>query len=322
MTDVEEKKEVTQPVAEQQPQVEAKAAPEPSPSKKPFVSLGAKVRHWSTYLGVDWIWNAASGVAFSYWGTFTETGKKWFTEPVDKFFREQGSRFIKDPQKLKKSVGRANTFAGIIAGGMLFTIPPLLYLESKKVKKRLTRALDEKIYGKDIVDAVPKFQESYDAIDREPEKGFWTGMGARGLALAPLLALVFNPTSNKWLQQNYFGHISKASKGVSNAVGLNAKRLFRRHDATEAQKRFDYCHDEALAMDIGLGIAYAPLHSFFYNMLASLVGSKKKEPSPADAPRTEDTPVATEHAASTTSFAAREAARQNEPEVAVAHGVG
>src|SRR6185295_17713940 len=131
--------------------------------KRDFISKGERIHKWSTYLGVDWVFNAAVGVSFAYWGKFTESGKKIWSGPLTKGFTAALKPIIKNPESLEKSVGKGNMFMSIIAGGM-FTIPPLMILENNKVRKSIIKFYDGIIYGKDKVENDPKFQQAYNEI--------------------------------------------------------------------------------------------------------------------------------------------------------------
>lgn len=249
--------------------------------KRPFVSMGEHIHKWGTYLSVDWIFNATVGVAFAYWGKFTESGKKLWSGPISKMFNAILKPIIKDPGSLESSVGKGNMFMSIIAGGM-FTIPPLMFLENSKVKKSIVKFFDRMIYGKDKVENDPKFQQAYDEIKEAPKKDFWTGMTSRFAALAPLLAIVLIPKTRDISNKIYFDHVANASETVATKMGFGAEKSFKNVALPEAKQRWKFIH-EGVAMDAGLGIPYAILHAFFYNMFAGFKGKKK----PADEPNAE-----------------------------------
>jgi hypothetical protein len=291
----------------------------PAPEKRAFVSAGEKIHKWGTYLSVDWIFNAASGVAFAYWGKYTETGKKWWSGNVNKMFETILKPFLKG-ETLKKSVGHGNTFMSIIAGGM-FTLPPLMLLENKKNKKAIVHSLDSMIYGKETVENDPKFQQAYKEIDNEPKKDFATGMTSRFAALAPLLGLVLFPPTSKFLKREYFGRISDSSKKLAHTLGIKEEKVFKKFSAQEAKERWNYCHDDALAMDLGFGLPYAGLHAVFYNMFAKSKDSKKQKAAEAVAELPPPLEAASDIATAVVdtiakgpapSHAARELARQSE----------
>ena len=237
-----------------------------------FVSAGEQIHTWSTYLAVDWIYNTAVGVAFAYWGKYTKSGRKYWSEPVSNFFETVLKPFIKDEAHLKSSVKNGNLFASIIAGGMA-TIPPLLVLENNSVKRTITQFYDSIIYGKQKTETDPKFKKAYDEIEEQPTKDFLTGMTSRFAALAPLLAIVLIPFTKKISHDFYFSHIANASEKAANAVRVTEKTLFKNITEEElkiagTQERWKYVHD-AIAMDFGLGVWYAGLHGFFYNLFAN-----------------------------------------------------
>jgi hypothetical protein len=237
--------------------------------ERAFVSAGERIHHWSTYLSIDWIYNAASGAVFAYWGKFTKSGQALWSEPVNKIFSKTLKPFFENEAHLAEAVKHGNTFASIIAGGML-TIPPLLVLENKKVRKSVAKFIDRHIYGKEVVDNDPKFQQAYEEIDEAPKKDFKMGIASRFAALAPLLALVLITPSKNWLVKNVFSHVGKASKTAVSKIGLPPGRLFKKFSEAERLERWKYIHDEAIAMDLSFGLPYAVLHSFFYNKFADL----------------------------------------------------
>jgi hypothetical protein len=270
------------------------ALPEPDSSvekgdkKRAFVSAGEHIDHWSKYLAIDWIYNASVGAVFAYWGRFTESGQKIWSKPVDWGFKKILTPFLKGhPEHLKWSVKQGNTFMSIIAGGML-TIPPLLVLEKPSVKLGVIKSLDRAIYGKERVENDPKFKQAYDEIEHAPKKDFWTGMTSRFAALAPLLASVLIPQSRDWLVKNVFAKVGATTKSVMSKAGLPKERLFKGFSPAEQTKRWNYIHDDAIAMDLSFGLPYAVLHAVFYNMFAK-AKSKKDE---ATAAQTKDKPKA------------------------------
>lgn len=240
--------------------------------KKKFVTAGERIHKWGTYLSVDWIFNATVGVAFAYWGKFTESGQRMWSGPITKGFTKILSHCMKDEQ-LERSVGKGNLFMSIIAGGM-FTIPPLMVLENSKVKKSIVKFFDKMIYGKDKVENDPKFQQAYEEIKEAPKKDFWTGMTSRFAALAPLLAIVLIPKTQKLSDKYFFNHISKASAKVATKLGFSAEKTFQGVKEVGGKKPWEFVH-EGVAMDAGLGIPYAILHAFTYNLFAGFKGKKK-----------------------------------------------
>lgn len=241
--------------------------------ERAFVSKGEKLHKWVTYLSVDWVFNAAMGVAFAYGAKFTDFGQKYWSGPITEGFTKLLKPIIKDPKSLEKSVGNGNMFMSIIAGGML-TIPPLMILENPEVKKSIIKKYDEWIYGKETVANDPKFQQAYDEIQEAPKKGFWTGMLSRFAALAPLLATVVFTKPREISTKHYFSHISNASEAAAHGLGFSEKS-FAGLPTAEAKKRWQFIH-EGIAMDAGLGLPYAGLHAVFYNMFAGFKGKECK----------------------------------------------
>lgn len=237
-----------------------------------FVSKGEHIHKWGTYLSVDWVLNAAAGVTFAYWAEFNKIGQKIWSTPITNFFEGALKPIIKDPEKLTKSAKNGNLFMSIIAGGM-FTIPPLMALEHRKVKKKITQFFDGQIYGKDKVANDPRFQKAYDEIDNAPKKDFWNGMSSRFVALAPLLAIILYPKSKQVADDLWFKHFKGASKWAAEKLGVSYEKAFKSVSREKAALRLDTIHN-GIAMDLGLGLPYAGLHSLFYNMFTS---RKKKE---------------------------------------------
>ena len=293
------------------------AVPAAEQKTKPFVSAGSRIHNWSTYLGIDWLFNACVGVSFAYWGTFTESGQKYWSKPIGNFFETVLKPVIKDAKQLKSSAGYGSMFMSIIAGGM-FTIPPLLILENNKVKKSIVQSYDRMIYGKEKVDSDPKFKESYDAIEQAPKKDFWTGLTSRFAALSPLLAIVLIPATKRFSNKIWFDHVEHGSEAVAKTMGFSAEKSFKTLAPEEAKQRWKFIH-ESVAMDFGLGVPYAILHEFFYNAFAN--GKDKKDKSTN---AKEQVPVTVEAAPSApadaapkqqASYADRESARRSEAEV-------
>lgn len=258
-----------------------------------FVTAGERIHHWSTYLGIDWIFNAISGVSFAYLTKYTEAGRKYWSGPITSFFDKTLKPFIKNDVQRATSAGYGNMFMGIIAGGM-FTLPPLLALESKKVKASIVKFFDRRIYGKDKVENDPRFQDAYAAMESEPKKDFGSGMIARFAALAPLLAMVLNPTTKKISNKAWFDHVEKASDVTASKMGFGP-HSFKNVSPAEGKERWKFIH-ESMAMDAGLGIPYAILHSMFYNLVVGMRGKKNGEeklvnPIYKDAPPSTAVPV-------------------------------
>lgn len=276
----------TAPAPEQAPEP-ARAETKPTEQKRAFVSAGEKIHKWGTYLSVDWILNAAAGVSFAYWGKVTDTGKRRWSGPITNFFSKLLGKIIDKPELVEKAAAKGNMFVSIIAGGM-FTIPPLMMLESKKVKKSIVKFFDEKVYGKEQVENDPKFATAYDEIEHAPKKDFWTGMTSRFTALAPLLAIVLIPKTSEIADKVYFNHLSGASEKVAKKLGFSGKKTKQIVASVDKQGNvttgWKFIHDN-VAMDAGLGLPYAGLHSLFYNMFAA---SKEKGKQKAEAAAAEN----------------------------------
>ncbi len=252
------------------------------PNQKVAATAGEKIHKWGTYLSVDWIFNAAAGVAFAYWGKYTKPGQKYFTKPLTAMFTTGLKPLIKNPESLEKSVEVGNTFVSIITGG-LFTLPPLMALEENHVKRSISESLDTMIYGKNAVENDPRFKEAYEAIENAPKKDFISGMGSRYVALAPLLASVLIPYSRDKLTKHYFSHINSSTTSLCTKAGITAEKVFPKLHPEEAAKRFNFIHDN-FAVDFGFGVPYAIMHSIFYNKFANQKDKDSKaaaQPEPA-----------------------------------------
>lgn len=236
-----------------------------------FISIGERIHNEITYRGVDWLLNSAAGVAFTVWTHRTETGRKYFTEPVEGFFKKILSPIFKKEESLNKGVHWGVNFLSIMFGGTI-TIPPVMYLENPKHKRPIVTFLDKLIYGKDKVKNDPKFEKAYDEIDVQPKKDFWTGLGTRFISLAPLIALtVIIPTHN-FIEKNFYNHISRGTKYVAEKIGINKNRGFlgeiHAHGSDgHAVSNWDYIH-KIIGFDFGLTIFYSVLHEISYKFFA------------------------------------------------------
>lgn len=252
-------------------------SPTPKDDKKRFVTFGETFQKWSTYLSIDWGLNYMTGVGFAMWGEYTKLGQNtwgWLVNKTANFLSKDVMKLEGEALKL----GNKNfiRFASVIAGGM-FTIPPLMILESKKVRKSMIQWYDKMYYGKDKVENDPKFAEAYAALDNVPKQGFWTGLISRIGALAPLLAAVWIPPLRKATHsQDYLDWVGKGSKHAYNAAGLTEERLFRKQSPAERAKRWEFLHENS-AMDFGLEPMYAVLHMIMYRGLAKMVGGHKEK---------------------------------------------
>lgn len=240
-----------------------------SADKKRFVSFGENAHKWGTYISIDWFLNYATGIAFAMWGKYSKIGQKYWTEPLTKVARSMSEnvfRFKPGPG-LESSVGNVIMILSVIAGGM-FTIPPLMVLESKPVRKGIVKSLDQMYYGKDEVENDPKFAEAYEAMDHAPKQGFWTGLSSRLAALTPCIATVYFEKP-KQLSKPYFDFIERNSERAYKAVGLNKDRLFKNLPEAEKEARWKFLHDNS-AIDFGLEPWYAALHMVAYRGFAKI----------------------------------------------------
>jgi hypothetical protein len=252
-----------------------------------FESLGKRVHNEVTYRGVDWILNASVGVTFAYWASRTKSGAKYFSEPVANFFRKILKPIFKSEATVEEGAKWGSMFASIMFGGTA-TIPPIMILENKKVKKSIIKTLDEKIYGKDEVAADPRFEESYKAIDEEPQKDFATGMITRFASLAPLIAITVSP-ANKYMVQYLYNPIAKATKWGAEKIGIKPGKFALRgtmehvEGDIKAPKKFlsdwDFIH-QTIGFDFGLSFFYAYIHEAVYKAMSCWEGGGDKSGKP------------------------------------------
>lgn len=238
-----------------------------------FVSVGEKIHNEIAYRGVDWLLNSAFGVAFGFWSHRTEVGRKYFAQPVEKFFTKAMSPIFKG-DALKGAAEWGGTFVSIMFGGTV-TIPPLMYLENPKHKVPFIKRLDTWIYGQDKVENDPKFTQAYDEIKHQPKKDFWTGLYTRFIALAPLLAVTVYAPTNKFIKKNFYDHIARGTTWVGEKLGMGEKGYWGKMDAHGNEgvpiSHWKYLH-RTIAFDFGLTILYSFLHEAAYKLFA-----KKKD---------------------------------------------
>jgi hypothetical protein len=251
--------------------------------KKPFTSAGWRIHNELTYRGVDWLLNATVGVAMTYWADRTESGARLFKEPSRKLF----AGFLKILGAGKESINSGKVWGsrlGSILIGGFSIIPLVMFLENKKNKKNIVRALDETMYGKNAVANDPKFAESYRHIDEEPEKKFWDGMITRCLALVPIFAAILYKPVNDKLETGLYERIGGWTNRLANKTGIGStktamemkKEATKPKDTSEKQRtNWDFLH-VTIGFDFGLSFFYAILHEIAYKALA-LVGMHKQE---------------------------------------------
>ncbi len=282
-------------VPSQEPQKTQDAA---APNKKPkkFVSHGYHIHNELTYRAVDWLANSTVGVAMTYWASKTKSGQEIFGKRVGNFFKTVLSPVFKDEASLGKAAEGGKAITAIMAGGFTI-IPIMMVLENKKNKKALIHWMDEKIYGRDKVAHDPRFKASYDAIDKEPRKGFWAGMASRGLALAPIIAITVIPKTNDGLTRYLYDPIGKGTQWMAEKVGIKPiktiekevlvtrnggkvwKNVLPDHSIglpkkgvaspeTDRLSKWDFLHRN-IGFDFGMTIFYAILHEIAYKALAT-----------------------------------------------------
>jgi hypothetical protein len=260
------------------------------PKKRKFITAGEHIHKWSTYIVLDWIVNTGFGVTFSYWGKFTEAGKKIWSQPITNFFDKALTPFIKNPEVRQKSAGFGNMFASIITGGM-FIVPLLMGMENNKVKKSVAQFFDRMIYGKDKVENDPKFQQAYREMDAHPRKGFIMGMASRFAALAPELTIILIPATKQIANRLLFNHLEHASEFLGKKLGFGPAS-FKKLPLAEGEKRWKFIH-ENIALDFGLAGPYALMHAVFYSVFANIAFKiRSKDKSPAEpVNKATDTPL-------------------------------
>jgi len=254
-------------------------------AEKKFVSSGQKIHNELTYRVVDWLVNSAIGVGFAYWAQRTAQGKKWFGDPVTNAAKKVLSPILRSEASLNEGAKWSNMIASIMAGGTMI-IPPMMVLENKTVKKKIIRWFDEKIHGKATVANDPRFDECYSKIDEEPKKGFWVGMLARFAALAPMIALVSIPATNKPMVKFIYDPIAKGSKWLAAKVGIKPGKMLTEGKLEhitgdpnlpkQFQSNWDFLH-QTIGFDFGLTIFYSILHEMAYKKLAGFMSKKDRE---------------------------------------------
>lgn len=287
MTDIKEKS--NNPTA----QTSATAATD----KKEFVSWGKRIHNEITYRGVDWLLNSAVGVSTTLVTERTEVGKKYFGEFFNKLYKKILTPIMKSKSSAEVGASWATRFTSIMAGG--FTIIPLMmFMENRSVKKATVRKLDEMAYGKEEVENDPKFQKSYDAIDQEPKKGFWTGMVARIIAITPLIAAASWEKSNVPLIKWVYDLIGNKTKWIAEKTGEKfnwkpsgwwKKGEMEYIDGISSkpkqfQNNWDFLH-RTIGFDFGLTIVYSKLHEIAYKSLARFQAKNEALEDAADVAR-------------------------------------
>lgn len=255
--------------------------------KKPFKSWGQRIHNEITYRGVDWILNASFGVGFAYFTERTAAGSKFWGKNIrDGFFEKVLRPIFKEGAELYNAKTWAARFLAIMFGGTI-TIPPIMALENKENKKSIIRSLDNKIYGKEVVENDPKFQESYDAIEQEPEKNFGLGLITRFISLAPIFAVALPDKTANFLDKQLYQRIAKITKWAAHHIGIRPKQdswlikggaeglPFKGIPSPENKNNWEYIH-HTIGFDFGLSIIYAVLHEFSYKAGSAIWGDRKK----------------------------------------------
>lgn len=285
-----------------------------TPNAGAFISKGYRVHNEITYRGIDWLLNSTVGVASTYWVEKSDWGNKHIGRPVTQFFDRILKPLIKDDIARMEGAAWAKRFANIMVGGFTI-IPIMMVMENKKIKKATVRWMDEKLYGKDTIANDQKFQTSYDRIDDEPRKGFWTGIVARFIAIAPLITLAVIEKTNRPLTKYIYDPIGKVTQTVAEKIGIKPiktlekeAKLFDKETnswitkpilpdgtikipknggapaPTDQLSKWDFLH-RIIGFDFGLTIFYAILHEIAYKSLAAM-GMKNGKSSHAESAAT------------------------------------
>jgi|GEM_PF-4057587 len=240
-----------------------------------FISAGERIFYEMTYRGIDWLFNSTTGVAFTYWTVRTHSGQKYFGQPVYNFFEKQLAPFIKDPEKLKEGANWGSAFASIMVGGFT-SIPPVMAMEANKLA--IIKGLDERIYGKEVIENDPKFADAYRKIAEEPDKDFTGGMVTRFVSLAPLLYVTVQHP--KPMDKYIYSPIGNATKWLAESVGIRPKGLMNQKMLAEDGKTmvsdWDFIHNK-IGFDFGLTFFYSFLHEYTYRAYSFLFGKSNKE---------------------------------------------
>lgn len=242
------------------------------PDKKHIRTAGEKVFDEITYRGVDWLLNTAVAVTTSFVATRTKLGIKYFSNPVTNFFKRRLSVFTKNEKKLNEMASGGTLFTSIVLGGFAI-IPVIMGMEANK--KEIVKSLDRTIYGKDKVESDPLFEQSYLEIEREPKQDFMTGMYARFMALAPILAgmMVFDG----FLKRRLYEPVAKCSKWIAEKLRIAPQsmkdKVMVAADGTKSTD-WDALH-QSLSADITLTLVYSYLHEHIYKRLADKLNRKE-----------------------------------------------
>ncbi len=229
-------------------------------------TAGERIHNEITYRGVDWVVNTAVAVSFAIWSNRTHMGQNWFAKPVTNGFEKLVSPLAKDATQAKEWAGHGSTFASIMVGGTLI-IPPMMILDKNRLG--IAEYFDRKIYGDKEVDTNERFAARYEAMVQRPEKGFWTGMGARVGVLTPMLwgHMKYNNAMNRIMYQP----IAKASKGICKTTGIKPNAFMEeRFHGPKDQTTWDFMHT-TLGMDLGLTFIYSYAHEWAYKGLNKLI---------------------------------------------------
>lgn len=249
-------------------------------------TAGEVIHNELTYRGIDWLANTAAAVGFAYWAARTHAGRVHYASNVEKGINRLLTPMVKDTATRAEWSQTGTGFVNIAVGGAAI-IPPVMALEQHK--RGITEWLDRRIYGQARVDSDPRFAARYEAIEQEPEKGFWTGMAARGVVLAPMLYahMKYNTTMNDWLYEP----IGRASKWSAETAGIKPHAMMQRMVPGSKRNDWDFLHN-TIGMDLGLTFIYSFAHEYAYKSLTRLFsGGQTPAPSPSPSPTSEPEPA-------------------------------
>jgi len=265
---------------------ESALAPAEKDKKHEFVTTGEKIHNEITYRGVDFLLSSLLGVGFTYWAAKTKYGQEHYSKPVINFFKAVLKPVLHNEKTLEEGARWGNMFTSICLGGTAI-IPPMIVLENKKVKDKIIRGLDKKIYGKEKIENDPKFEEAYQRINDEPVQDFKTGMAARFTILVPMIMVTTIPAANKLMLKYLYKPIAKSTKWMAETIGIKPAKLIAEGEHVlvdgdpnlpkQFQSNWDFIHT-TFGLDAGLCIIYSFLHEYAYKAMAKLgISGKKNE---------------------------------------------
>lgn len=267
--------ELKQSVEETPPTGVAPAAPVAAPE---FKSFGWKAHNEITYRGVDFLLNSVIGITFAYWAQRTKAGLKYFGKPTESLGRMAIQPFTSDKASIEEGAKWGSRIASIIIGGTAI-IPPMTFLENKKVKHAIVCGIDNMVYGKEAVENDPKFAELHNSINHEPKKDFVTGMLARFAVLIPMFAWTMTKKLNDPTIKYVYDPLARGTKHVAGSMGIKAPKM--KSTIIDGQSNWDYLH-QTISFDSFLTFVYSFLHEYSFKAFAAIRNPDKPDaPAPA-----------------------------------------